>query len=383
MQIITNDFKLSHLNCIKNLIENSDEAIVCVAFLKNSGLNLILDELSSNITFYIGTDYYITEPSAIKKLIEKGHTVFLTTKAKSTFHPKIYYFRKGKDISILTGSANLTGGGLATSFETSFLIKTESGSIIDEDFHSMIAIYLTHSRLISSEGDLELSQYERKYEIYRQKHNKADKEFKEEIESFHTIDVKLLDKYFNEYLEEGGHERFLARVNNYKRIKKLLNEIVSVKIESANKFLEYYEVIANAFYSSNLLRGKTIYAKGYIKIIEAIKYIKENSTKAPNIVYSEARSKILSVDRFGVNGLTEIMNTYNPTLFSIANGRTIKSLADLGFVELPKPVKKNFDGDSYSWYNNLIKEIAVSCKASNLGHVDDFLSWYFDKYLKE
>ena len=124
MQIITNNKRPTHLNIINQLLENSEEIIMCVAFLKNSGLDLFLDRLSNNCIFFIGTDYYLTEPTAIKKLLRNGHKVYLTKKAKSTFHPKIYYFKHNNDISILTGSANITGGGLETNFEVSVLIQT-------------------------------------------------------------------------------------------------------------------------------------------------------------------------------------------------------------------------------------------------------------------
>ncbi len=381
MQIITNNRRPTHSRVINRLLDSSEETVICVAFLKNSGLDFIINRLPDNCTFYIGTDYYLTEPSAIKKLIKDRHTVYLTKKVQSTFHPKIYYFRQGSDISILTGSANLTGGGLDTNFEVSVLIQTKKGSSIDKEFNSMIEIYSSNSTLIT--GELQLSQYEREFETYRKKHKKADKEFKDEIESIHKIDLTLLDKFFREYLREVGGARFKTRVNDYKEIRKLLNRITKAKINSANNFLDYYEDIANSFYSSDLLRGKTFFAKGYKKIIAAIKFIKDNKTKEPNFVYSKARNLILSVDRFGVNGLTEIMNTYNPIEFSVANRRTLKSLADLGFVEFPKTNKKYFDGESYTQYNNLIKEIGIKCKANDLGQVDHFLSWYYDKYLKD
>ena len=121
MKLITNENKPTHSSVINRLLKNSDEVIICVAFLKNSGLSYILKELPLNCTFYIGTDFYLTEPNAIKKLYKQEHTVYLTKKTKSAFHPKIYYFRQGDNISILTGSANITGGGLDTNFETSVL----------------------------------------------------------------------------------------------------------------------------------------------------------------------------------------------------------------------------------------------------------------------
>lgn len=380
MKIITNNSTLTHLSVIRRLLNGSNETIICVAFLKNSGLKTILNRPKENCTFYIGTDYFITEPSAIKKLIKNGYTVYLTKKVKSTFHPKIYYFRKGNDISILTGSANLTGGGLDTNLEVSVLIQTDKGSSVDKEFKSMIEVYSSTSTLIT--GDLQLSQYEREFETYKKKHKKADKEFKEEVESIHKIDLTLLDKYFKEYLNEVGAERFKTRMRDYNEIKKLLNKIINAKINSAQRFLDYYEDIANSFYSSDLLRGKTVFAKGYRKIIAAIKFIKDNKKEEPSFVYSEARKIILPVKNFGVNGLTEIMNTYNPSEFSVANGRTLKSLKDLGFSEFPATDKKYFDGETYMQYNNLIKEIGIKCKANDLGQVDHFLSWYYSRYLE-
>ncbi len=381
MQIITNSNRLTHLSHINRLIGGSEEIIICVAFLKNSGLNNIIDKLTDNCTFFIGTDYYITEPSAIKKLLKKGHFVYLTKKVKSTFHPKIYYFRKGKSISILTGSANLTGGGLETNFEVSVLIETEKGTSVDKEFKSMIETYLENSTLIT--GDLQISQYEREFETYKKKHKKADREFEEELESTHKIDLSLLDKYFKEYMRSVGKERCKARKSAYIPIKKLLDRLTNAPINSAQSFLNYYEDIANSFYSSDLLRGKTFFAKGYKRIISAIKFIKENKTKDDNLVYSKARDLILPVQRFGVNALTEIMNAYNPSEFSVANGRTLKSLADLGFAEFPQTNKKYFDGETYKKYNNLIKEIGVKCKANDLGEVDLFLSWYYSEYIEE
>lgn len=222
-----------------------------------------------------------------------GHKVYLTKKVKSIFHPKVYYFRHEKSISILAGSANLTGGGLYTNFEASVLIHTQKDSKVERDFKLMIKLYSSNSTQIT--GDLQLSQYEREFLTYQKLHKKANKEFKEEIQNIQKIDLNLIEKYFMEYRSEIGIERFRKRVNDYNEIRKLLNRITTTKIISANNFLEHYEDITNSFYSSDLLRGKTIFAKGYRKIISAINFVKENKSKDANFVYSKARSLILPV----------------------------------------------------------------------------------------
>lgn len=379
MQIITNDKKTTHLTIVKRLVKNSDELIICVAFLKSSGLRKLAKWLPKNSTFYIGTDFYITEPRALKRLIKSGHTVYLTKKAKSTFHPKIYYSLKGNNISILTGSANITGGGLETNLEVSVLFQTQTNSSIDKDFKKLINLYLTHSSKIT--GELQLSQYERKFETYRKKHKKADKEFKEETSKTHKLDLSKLNKYVKEYLNTGGLERFSERVEYYKTAKGLLNSLTKKNITSAEDFLYYYDDIARSFHSSGLLRGKTTFAKKHKAIIKIIKLIHNNKDKRPEFVFSKTLPIVKSIKRFGVNALTEIMNTYNPNKFSVANGRTLNSLTDLGFAKFPKA--NNFTIDIYEKYNDLITEIAIACNFKDLGQVDHFLSWYYDQYVKE
>lgn len=59
----------------------------------------------------------------------------------------------------------------------------------------------------------------------------------------------------------------------------------------------------------------------------------------------------------------------------------MKSLAALGFSKFPSTNKKILDGETYAQYNKLIKEIGEKCKANDLGEVNHFLSWYYDKYL--
>jgi HKD family nuclease len=379
MELISNSTSPTHLTTIKKLLKNSNEVIICVAFLKNSGLVQILKQLPKNSTFYIGTDYYITEPSAIKMLLKEGFKVYLIKKQNATFHPKIYYFKKGKQVSILTGSANLTGGGLETNFETSVLIQTTALSSVDNKFTNMLDEFHKNSELII--GNLQLSQYEREFEAFRNKQKKANNDFQEEMQGVHKIELTKLPSYFNKYLKQEGVDRHDNRVIRYNEIKKMLDKLIKADIKSASSFLEYYDEIAGMFYSSDLLRSKNSFAKSYKKIIAAIKFIKENKSKDTKYVYEHSFNLIYSVKGFGINNLTEILNTYNPAKFSVANGRTIKSLADLGFAELPKTDKRFFTPDVYENYNNLISEIAIKCKAKDLGQVDHFLSWYYGNYV--
>lgn len=382
MKLISNQNHPFHKEVITRLIEESDEIIICVAFLKTSGLDSIINKLKNKAgkcIFYIGIDYYLTEPNAIRKLLHQGHTVFRTKKSNSTFHPKIYYFKKGNTVSILNGSSNMTGGGLETNFEVSFLIETTTTSDIHTEFKTLINIYENYS--IDFSDELLISQYEADYERYKEKHKKADKEFRDEKRKAYELDLSMISKYVNKYYSDKyTAERFEYRTAKYKIAKELLREITRVKISSPKEFLSYYDKIATSYHSSGLLRGKTTLAKKYKTILSIIKIVQQNKSISPKLLFEKTLPLVRSVERFGINALTELMNTCNPAKYSVANGRTLKSLSKLNFPVFPSP--NDFDPETYDRYNNLITAIAVKCKFEDLGHVDHFLSWVYEQYLK-
>ena len=378
IQLISNFNNPDHLGVLGKFLKNADEIIFCTAFLKQSGLSQIIKKMKVTGTFYVGTDYYLTEPNAIRNLINSGHTVYLVKKAKSTFHPKIYYIRNGKNIVLISGSANITGGGLVTNFETSIQIGFNSGNPIDNKFKLLLKNYDSHSSHITSE--IELSQYEREYDDYHRKHRKADKDFEDEKRKIIKFDFSKTKKYVKLYLAQGQNEYFNERSADYRIAKENLNILAKKRISSPSEFLKYYEVAANLFHSSGLLRGKKKMAKSYKKILAIIKYIKKKNNDSPFTLFAKCIALAKSANRFGVNGLTEIMSTYNPKRFSIANGRTIQSLEDLGLKIFPDA--NSFDEKIYNNYNNLISDIAKLSGFKNLGQVDHFLSWYYQRYFK-
>lgn len=232
-------------------------------------------------------------------------------------------------------------------------------------------------------SELTISQYERAYEGYRKKHAHADHEFKEERRSLHTFDTNKIKKYVARYLKEVGNQELNFRTAHYNTLRKRLDLLLKKRITTPAEFLNYYETIAagtTGFYSSGLLRGKTIFAKKFRTILSIIKLVQKHKNEKPKVIFSKALPLVKATSRFGVNALTEIMNTYGPTKFSVTNGRTLHSLADLGFAEFP--AANNFTEDTYEKYNNLISELASVCNFKNLGQVDFFLSWYYGKYLR-
>ena len=165
---------------LNGLFENAEEIIICVAFLKLSGLKSIIEKLNSKLgycTFFIGTDFYLTEPDALLLLHKQGHLVYITKQEKITFHPKLYYFKSIDSIQLITGSANITSGGLESNFEVSSLLEFIKDSDIDKDFNHLINNFKTNSRQVSERI---IENYRINYTKYRTRHSQADKDFEAE-----------------------------------------------------------------------------------------------------------------------------------------------------------------------------------------------------------
>src|SRR5690606_10314466 len=172
---------LSHKSEIVNSLDKTEELIVCVAFLKSSGLNILLNkikELGVKSTFYIGLDFYLTEPKALKAIFKADFDLYLTSIEKSTYHSKIYYFKKNKAINAIIGSANLTKGGLESNIETSLSIEFLHNSDIDNQIKEQFEFIKTNSTKVLNLQPI--VEYEELYDYLHQNLDEAEKKFIDE-----------------------------------------------------------------------------------------------------------------------------------------------------------------------------------------------------------
>ncbi|WP_394777141.1 phospholipase D-like domain-containing protein [Flavobacterium sp.] len=212
MRLISNQESEKHLSEIIKALENADEIIICTAFLKMSGLNFLIEKINLKdfkTIFYVGTNFYQTEPAALKKLYSDGHTIFLNTNKKPTFHPKIFYFKNEKNITVFVGSSNLTSGGLLTNVETSIEITSNSESIINSDLKRLFESFNHTSNHINNIQII--LDYERRFDLYKKKHKAADIEFKNEeqliIEEERKREEERLKKEEEERLKKENKKK--------------------------------------------------------------------------------------------------------------------------------------------------------------------------------
>jgi len=122
----------NHLNELKWLlaIPNPTEIIISTAFMRESGLMLIEEQISSlkkKPKVFVGIRNGITTAQGIEKCLEMGCETYTVDTGSSIiiFHPKIYLSSNSQEMRLIIGSANLTVGGLNGNIEASVCMNLD------------------------------------------------------------------------------------------------------------------------------------------------------------------------------------------------------------------------------------------------------------------
>lgn len=157
------------IGTLRKELEECDEFIISVAFITESGVTMILEQLRSlterGVKGKILTGDYLTftQPKGLKKLMEFGN-IDVRLVSEEKFHAKGYFFRK-KDIwTMIIGSSNLTQTALTTNFEWNLKINSlKDGKIAKNILDNFYNIFNSVSKLT----DERLNEYEENYLMYK------------------------------------------------------------------------------------------------------------------------------------------------------------------------------------------------------------------------
>lgn len=122
----------NHLKKIKSLLNDADKAFLTVAYIRNSGVDELLENFKvivakgGKIKLICSNDMGITQPSAIKRLLDIGVEVKICKFDTGTFHAKIWLAEKNSNWACLVGSANCSRAAFLQNVEASLFIDSES-----------------------------------------------------------------------------------------------------------------------------------------------------------------------------------------------------------------------------------------------------------------
>jgi hypothetical protein len=293
------------------------------------------------------------------------------------FHPKLYLFKLKNDCTIISGSANITEGGLTINKETSLVAVCKD---VDEIWKESKNYF---SNLISSSNAdeatlLVIKQYETFYEQQKQ-HNKKAKPIPTKSKSQIAFDYDNLLKHFQKFDNVKRQERFNKKLQNYKAAKKILDDLAENSQLTQKEFEPQLDSLVgskdddNLWHSGSLFRLRKDVYPYYKQFRDLVIYIRENKSSSASIVFKKAKEKVDLIRGAAINYMTEIMMTYNHYDFANINKNPITVLKIEGGVNL-KAHSSSFTEFDYEEYCELVKEISLKLGLKNMLEADSFFN---------
>ena len=389
MKLVTNRDRPKHNDVIRDLLKRAKKVWIFVAYLGNTGTGEMEKTLKAacargvDLELYCGLSQCITHPDALSRLFKmfrktKAAKLYLWDRRQQTFHPKVYCFFSASELTLVIGSANLTHGGMENNIEISavetVLLNSETATAI-EAFRSDIADH------VDLANELGISQYRRRYEIYKKKRKEAEKKAEKEIREVPELKLEIIKSYLSRYQKDGKDQDFGKRQSHYRDARKVLDQLVDAKHLDKSVFIQLYSELVGGgeghrlWTSSGLARSKSEVVRHYAKVVSLIRMIRSNSGKPPESVFRIGKSQIEHIPGFGVNLLTEVMHTFGPDRFAVLNKNPLATLKKFGCD--PFPSSNSFTPEMYAQFNGIVAEVKTECGFQSISQADHFLSYVY------
>lgn len=401
MKLITNE-QTGHRSAIKEVFADCSEALVAVAFLKKEGASFLcktltpLAKLQGQARIFIGTDFYLTEPQALRTLLDfaaehRGIDVFLGARSGATFHPKTYAGFGPSGLRCLVGSANLTGGALDANMEASLRIDAPASSTLANQIRRLGSGLENDSRFeVLSEPALEI--YSAAWRAVEQ----ARKKFEVAIAAADAgpLDLDVLGSLYRAYSQDRVAQADLAtRVRNRRKARRVQLSIAALHdaeltSETRNSLRAYLQDLMSGanggrhlWPSDNIFRKAGGGLKHPRKMIDLFRQGEEAAKLAPMEGYGILRDIAMPLPGIGINLVSEVLSTYAPQRFAVVNRNTVDALARLGltFKGSSNLELKTIAPVRYAEIQGLIAIVRDRIGAGDFPTTDAFLNWIFQK----
>lgn len=240
--------KVQIANKLGQLIFETDEFYWAVAWgTENSLYETLINNRKKIKKVIFGTHFYQTDPNLLQQFVEDPQVHVMGNDANGTFHPKIYFFKKGESAYAVIGSANFTNGGLNKNDEAATLIEGDVTDSFFQDLLNMIDGFWKRGELIKQNFVDNYRLQHKATEKYRRELQKKRKLIKPKSNSNNQ---NLRQWTWHEYvvqLKQRKTRKFDVRLAILKEAKQLFvnvksfNELSDSELKAIGGFLQYHE----------------------------------------------------------------------------------------------------------------------------------------------
>ncbi len=388
----------THKEFLLELFTKADEVIFAVGFLKNSGLLNMKKELknycadnSKSSKFYIGTGFGETDPDTLQSLhnilkVKGNHHLILCTPDAGIFHPKIYVFIKGRQVTIVTGSSNLTQHGWAVNDEVSMVTETT----INSPEYLQLKSYFDqlHKKYYSADVESLIAKYKAaKLEHQNNYGCTPTFRFSPKKTAIAGIDMPRLKSYYDSYKNSDAFIEPSDREEEYKQALINLEELASSKTLSALQFHKLFgPLVGHKEYKPKLWHSGNIHRTTYKTLNypdafrDIVRTVKGNVSNPISVAFDNVITKLnqmrkaKEISGIGENIAAEILLSFNPKKFANLNDNPI---AVLDLVGKEFPSISSFKGEDYEEYVELLTKIMDELDMETFLEIDSFFNYVY------
>lgn len=390
----------NHKETLLKLFERAEEVIFAVGFLRNSGVDNMRVPLKTHCankqkmaSFYIGTGLGETDPEALHSLynivkVKPQHKLVLCTPSAGIFHPKIYLFRTGINVTMVLGSANLTEMGWAVNDEVSIMTTT---TVESREYQQIINYFTNLDKKYYTADILDLiKKYERQLKEHKVKNPRNPRfRFRRTTSEDIDIDMAKLIEYYEIYKKMDDYIKPQAREDEYKAAKHNLDQLASDTPFNKQQFHDLFGPLVGHSGYTKLWHSGSIHRKSHATL-KSNKYrdnfrqlinVAKNNIKKPvntafetTIAFLNEKRKDKKISGIGENIVAEILMTYDPKHFANLNKNP---LAVLALVGKTFPAVSSFRGNDYGQYIALLTKIKDELGMRSFLEIDSFFNYVY------
>lgn len=386
-----------HKDHLIQLLEQAEEITISVGFMKNSGWKIIKESLigflktnGHNARFFIGTGEGVTDPQAVKELYRlikrtTHHQLILCTPSAGIFHSKVYMFRKGAAVSIVTGSANLTHGGWLLNDELSILIET---NVYSEEYRQLMHYF---DGLQAQYHRPDLEDYIRRYEQAVNELRDRDRDrfsfaFGPELLIEGQVNLAMLRRYYELYPSSRDYVIPKDREIRYKRAKENLNILASNAPLSHRQFATLFGPLMGHQGYEKLWHSGSIHRATHMTYDyqDGFRDLVRHAQDCAKLPVEQAFDRVMhfldklkaqkKIKGIGENIVTEMLMSFNPNKFANLNENPLKVLKMAGCI-FPTPGR--FTGKNYKHFIFTLTAVRQEFEMVTFLEIDSFFNFIY------
>lgn len=400
IRIISNEAQRNHRQLLQSWLDGSLDAFVAVAFLKHSGLRLIEAHLEAflrrggTLRLIVGTDFFLTEAQALRdldrlaKMYTKLEWRLVEQSNSSTFHPKYYRFQDGASVWLMTGSTNLTGGGLESNIEVSVVTEDSIGGPLVRETSKIESALWNNPRVVVPTEEW-MGRYAAQAETARKRMKAAEAELQREWEELSKLEGQQLANELEAYRADAKQQADLAsRKDNYQTALHLINSELLNDAKPTDKQFEavYQRLVGQSggdklWNSGSVYRSKTTVLLQWQKVVAMVRDIAADLKRTPEEMYTLGLMWTEQIEGVGPNIFTEFCHTLASARYAPLNNNPVTSLRWLQADQFSHP--SGFEADDYGRFCRCLDRLRNQYGFADLGETDHFLNFVYWRHRDE